>query len=80
MASAPLHTFTFTFTIIYVFFCCSVDQVAHMSSVVVAKMDADAHTPPEEFQLESYPTLLFLKVCLFLQGVGVVAGALRRPA
>ncbi|CAN0036636.1 unnamed protein product [Pylaiella littoralis] len=36
-------------------------EVSGMSSVVVAKMDADAHTPPEEFKLESYPTLMFLK-------------------
>ncbi|CAM9756350.1 unnamed protein product [Scytosiphon promiscuus] len=36
-------------------------EVADMPSVVVAKMNADAHTPPAEFKLESYPTLLFLK-------------------
>lgn len=40
-----------------------------MESVVVAKMDADAHTPPAEFELESYPTLLFLKVSY---GIGVL--------
>lgn len=33
-----------------------------MPSVVLAKMDADAHTPPEDFKFESYPTILFLKV------------------
>lgn len=37
-------------------------QVSDMPSVVVAKMDADTHEAPEEFKLESYPTLLFLKV------------------
>eukprot|EP00903_Cladosiphon_okamuranus_P009866 g9373.t1 len=36
-------------------------EVSHMASVVVAKMDADTHTPPAEFELESYPTLMFLK-------------------
>ncbi|CAM9287229.1 unnamed protein product, partial [Hapterophycus canaliculatus] len=36
-------------------------SVGDMPSVVVAKMNADAHTPPAEFKIESYPTLLFLK-------------------
>ncbi|CAM9235531.1 unnamed protein product [Ectocarpus sp. 6 AP-2014] len=37
------------------------DEVSDMPSVVVAKMDADAHTPPAEFEVQSFPTLLFLK-------------------
>lgn len=38
------------------------EQVADTPSIVVAKMDADAHVPPEQFKVQAYPTLMFLKV------------------
>lgn len=37
-------------------------QFADTPSVVVAKMDADKHNAPAEYKLESFPTILFLKV------------------
>lgn len=50
-----------------------VSQLLDTPSLVVAKMDAAKHTPPSGFTIESYPTILFVKVRV---GVRVVAPAL----
>ncbi|CAM9896634.1 unnamed protein product, partial [Sphacelaria rigidula] len=37
------------------------EKMSSKPSVVIAKMDADAHTPPEIYGVTAYPTLVFLK-------------------
>lgn len=37
-------------------------QVSGKPSIVIAKMDADAHPAPEIFGVQSYPTIVFLRV------------------